>query len=122
MLDSSQGNKATWLSVIIPATVLVGSIITAFYAVDKRVAILELENTTVTKSYTDLDQYQRFLQRQMEANDRKILVLETKQQTLEETQQVLSAKVDSILNKLETVGNTLVRIQAELEGINNRGK
>ena len=117
-----QSRIATWLPTIVPALVLMGSILTAYYSIDKQVALVERDMITITSGYKEIDKYQRFLQKQIEVNDRKLLIVETNQQNLTMTQQALAIKVDNILVKLESVGNTLVRIQVQLEQLNKENR
>ena len=57
-----QSRIATWLPTIVPALVLMGSILTAYYSIDKQVALVERDMITITSGYKEIDKYQRFLQ------------------------------------------------------------
>jgi len=118
MTDTKNNAVSVWFPTIIPVLLFIGSIATAYYTMDKRVALVERDMLAITAGYVEMDKYQRFLQRQVEKNDRSLLVVETKQVSITKTQEALAAKVDSILIKLENVGNVLVRIQVQLEQLN----
>mgnify|MGYP003641320517 FL=1 len=114
----------TWAPTIVPLVVLCLSGAAGYADLNKNLAIMELKielrKTTANKDVAALDKYDRYLQKQMEANERRLLVVETRQEGLLTNQNQLEIKIDSVLLELTRVGNVLTKLETIIDN-NNTG-
>lgn len=57
-----------------------------------------------------LDKYDKYLQRQIEKNEKRLLVVETKQTDLISAQARLEIKLDRVLTEMTNINNSLIRL------------
>lgn len=118
--DSAPNKVALWLPSVLPIVFMCLAGLAAYYDLKEKYAVQSTEVVTLRAEGKALDKYQRYMQRQIEVNDRSIVVIQTKQNRITTEQEKLETKVDSILSKLEGVGNALTKIQTQLEHIKTK--
>jgi len=115
MPNSGTSRLAAWIPTLLPILLLCFSCVVAYSDLNKNLAIINLEikllKTTASKDITALDKYDRYLQKQTEVNERRLLVVETRQEGLLANQNQLEIKIDSVLIELTKVGNVLTKLE-----------
>jgi hypothetical protein len=110
-------NTSVWknLSYAAPIAVILFSMVAGYTNLHINLSLIGAANAHTVANLGELDKYDRFLQRQQEKNDRKLLVVETKQKVIQDNQVRLESKLDTILAKLDSLGTSIT----ELKTINN---
>ena len=120
--STTKSNLSVWLPSVVPLVLVCISGITAYTDVTKSIAIMQIELTTLKEGDIQLDKYDRYLQRQTEKNERRLLVVETKQTDIISTQARLEVKLDRVLTEMTNVNNAIVRLVTLQESQNKKEK
>ena len=102
---------AQWLPSIVPLLILAGSMMGGYFNLESNIKVLNTSQANYAAKITELDKYDRFLQRQVEKQERRLLVVETKQVEIRDTQVRLETKLDRILNELVALGTSITELK-----------
>ncbi|NRA49476.1 MAG: hypothetical protein HRU12_10125 [Phaeodactylibacter sp.] len=106
------------VSSAVPIILLVGSIIIGYANLHTDLSLLRKSQEQTGITLKALDKYDRYLQHQSEGIERRLLVVETKQKDIRDTQVRLETKLDRILVELVSLGTSIT----ELKTINAQEK
>ena len=108
--SANKTNLTVWLPSVIPLVLVCVSGVTAYTDVTRDLAIVRLEAIALKEEDIRADKYDRFLQRQVEKNERRLLVVETKQTDVIATQIRLERKLDKVLTEMQGVNTSITRL------------
>ena len=106
-------NTSSWVGVGISALLLLGGSVAAYVDVKSDIAIVETKVDGVRESGKELDKYDAYLQRQVDANKNEIIKGETKQEGYEKNQERLERTMDAVLIELKKMNENIVKLQAD---------
>ena len=96
---------------IVPIIVLLGGMMVGYANLHTSISLLTATQETSKVTVLALDKYDRYLQRQQEGTERRLLIVETKQKVIQDTQIRLETKLDRILSELKTLGTAITELK-----------
>ena len=109
-VPNNANSLSVWLPSVVPLVLVCISGITAYTDVTKSIAIIQIEMNRLKEGDIQLDKYDKYLQRQIEKNEKRLLVVETKQTDLISAQARLEIKLDRVLTEMTNINNSLIRL------------
>lgn len=118
-MNNVKGNSILQnISSTVPIILLILSIGIGYANLKSELSLIKANQDNTKVNIKALDDYDRFLQRQTEGVERRLLVAETKQKEIRDTQVSLEVKLDRILRELTSLGTSIT----ELKTINQQNK
>jgi len=118
---SKPSTVLTNISNIVPVIILIGGMIIGYTNLHTDIRLNTASTVQIRTEVKELDTYDRYLQNQSEKIERRLLVVETKQRVLQDTQVRLEDKLDSILAKLEILTTSVIQLSTIQQQSNTKG-
>lgn len=103
-------NTSQWVGVVVASLMLSGASIAAYVDIKSDIAVIESRLISVKESETKLDEYDRFLQKQIDMASDNIIRIEAQQQYVVSTQVRLEQVMDKILVEMKSMNENVIRL------------
>ena len=111
MPDSKGSVVLKNISSTVPVILLIIGIGAGYANLKSELSLIQANQDNTKVTIKALDDYDRFLQRQTEGVERRLLVAETKQKEIRDTQVSLEVKLDRILRELTSLGTSITELK-----------